>query len=270
MHSFTPVFKGVVAALACRRALQSRSALRPASCSSCCAGRATSWSATTSPISSSDLTDYTIPVHGEKRGLPHVEIEIRQDLIAEEAGQRAWAERLIRLLPEALSPLQRSTRRHDDGGRQSHGSPHDPRRSGRDRAHDAPLHRRAEFLRGAERRRVQGPVAGRNSRRSTAIIFRRAGDARHPQHAAPAGRLPQGRHRGDVHADPQPHQGRARPQPRLQDHRLQRAAGLVGRRGDRRDQAAARTRSSSRRPPRTSSSRPTSTTCCAISARSTW
>ena len=29
MHSFTPVFKDFVAALACRRALQSRSALRP-------------------------------------------------------------------------------------------------------------------------------------------------------------------------------------------------------------------------------------------------
>ena len=54
------------------------------------------------PYQVSDLTDYTIPIHGEKRGLPHVEIEIRQDLIAEEPGQRAWAERLARLLPEAL------------------------------------------------------------------------------------------------------------------------------------------------------------------------
>jgi predicted N-formylglutamate amidohydrolase len=31
----------------------------------------------------------TIPVHGERRGLPHVEIEIRQDLIAHTSGQRA-------------------------------------------------------------------------------------------------------------------------------------------------------------------------------------
>ena len=30
-----------------------------------------------------DESDYTIPVHGERRGLLHVEIEIRQDLIAE-------------------------------------------------------------------------------------------------------------------------------------------------------------------------------------------
>ncbi len=53
------------------------------------------------PYQVSDLTDYTIPVHGERRGLPHVEIEIRQDLIETEAGQRAWGERFARLLPEA-------------------------------------------------------------------------------------------------------------------------------------------------------------------------
>jgi predicted N-formylglutamate amidohydrolase len=52
-----------------------------------------------------DLTDYTIPVHGERRGIPHVEIEIRQDLIADSAGQRAWADRLARLLPEAWRRL---------------------------------------------------------------------------------------------------------------------------------------------------------------------
>lgn len=46
------------------------------------------------PYSVSDGTDYAIPVHGERRGLPHVEIEVRQDLIADESGQRDWAERL--------------------------------------------------------------------------------------------------------------------------------------------------------------------------------
>jgi predicted N-formylglutamate amidohydrolase len=42
-------------------------------------------------------------VHGERRGLPHVEIEIRQDLIARPEGQREWAKRLARLLPAAYS-----------------------------------------------------------------------------------------------------------------------------------------------------------------------
>jgi predicted N-formylglutamate amidohydrolase len=53
------------------------------------------------PYQVSDLSDYTVPVHGERRGLPHVEIEIRQDLIADPAGQKGWAERLARLLPAA-------------------------------------------------------------------------------------------------------------------------------------------------------------------------
>ncbi|MFT9017466.1 N-formylglutamate amidohydrolase [Acetobacter malorum] len=53
------------------------------------------------PYALTDTSDYTIPLHGEKRQLPHLEIEIRQDLIADEAGQKAWAERLARLLPEA-------------------------------------------------------------------------------------------------------------------------------------------------------------------------
>ncbi len=53
------------------------------------------------PYQVTDLTDYTVPVHGERRGLLHVELEIRQDLIAEAAGQAAWAERLARLLRES-------------------------------------------------------------------------------------------------------------------------------------------------------------------------
>ncbi len=41
--------------------------------------------------------------HGTARGLPHVLIEIRQDLIADDAGQLAWAERLADLLPAILA-----------------------------------------------------------------------------------------------------------------------------------------------------------------------
>jgi predicted N-formylglutamate amidohydrolase len=59
------------------------------------------------PYAVSDATDYTVPVHGERRGLPHVEIEIRQDLIAEPVGQVVWAERLARLLPKAFAPFER-------------------------------------------------------------------------------------------------------------------------------------------------------------------
>jgi predicted N-formylglutamate amidohydrolase len=47
-------------------------------------------------------TDYTVPIHAESRGLPYVEIEIRQDLIADEAGQRQWAELLGNVLPRVV------------------------------------------------------------------------------------------------------------------------------------------------------------------------
>jgi len=59
------------------------------------------------PYRVTDLTDYTVPVHGERRGLPHVEIEIRQDLITEPAGQKEWAGRLARLLPAAYAEFLR-------------------------------------------------------------------------------------------------------------------------------------------------------------------
>jgi predicted N-formylglutamate amidohydrolase len=53
------------------------------------------------PYFVSDETDYTIPHHGEARGLPHVEIEIRQDLVGDEAGQAAWARRITQALQAA-------------------------------------------------------------------------------------------------------------------------------------------------------------------------
>src|SRR5580704_17502763 len=52
------------------------------------------------PYAVSDLTDYTIPMHGEARGLFNTGIEIRQDLITDEAGQQQWAERLARIFRE--------------------------------------------------------------------------------------------------------------------------------------------------------------------------
>jgi predicted N-formylglutamate amidohydrolase len=53
------------------------------------------------PYFVSDETDYTIPRHGEGRGLPHVEIEIRQDLLQDEAGQADWARRIAGALRDA-------------------------------------------------------------------------------------------------------------------------------------------------------------------------
>jgi predicted N-formylglutamate amidohydrolase len=53
------------------------------------------------PYFVSDETDYTIPHHAEARSLLHVEIEIRQDLVKDEAGQAEWAARIARVLQDA-------------------------------------------------------------------------------------------------------------------------------------------------------------------------
>jgi predicted N-formylglutamate amidohydrolase len=53
------------------------------------------------PYAVDDATDYTLPIHGEARRIPHVGLEIRQDLIADEAGQKTWAGRLANLLKQA-------------------------------------------------------------------------------------------------------------------------------------------------------------------------
>lgn len=48
-----------------------------------------------------DADDYTVPVHGDARGLPSVLLEIRQDLIGNDAGVADWAARLARALRAA-------------------------------------------------------------------------------------------------------------------------------------------------------------------------
>jgi predicted N-formylglutamate amidohydrolase len=53
------------------------------------------------PYFVSDETDYTVPHHAEARGLPYVEIEIRQDLILDVQGQAQWARRIVRALQDA-------------------------------------------------------------------------------------------------------------------------------------------------------------------------
>jgi predicted N-formylglutamate amidohydrolase len=57
------------------------------------------------PYAVSDDTDYTIPVHGEARGLMNSGIEIRQDLIEDQAGQQQWADRLARVFGEIEATL---------------------------------------------------------------------------------------------------------------------------------------------------------------------
>jgi predicted N-formylglutamate amidohydrolase len=57
------------------------------------------------PYAVSDSSDYTIIVHGERRQLLHVELEIRQDLLADEDGQERWSARLAAILERVIPRL---------------------------------------------------------------------------------------------------------------------------------------------------------------------
>jgi predicted N-formylglutamate amidohydrolase len=104
LHSFTPVFKGIVrpwhAAVLYNR--DPRFARRLLALLNAEQEFAVGDNA---PYTVNDATDYTIPVHAERRGLHYVLIEVRQDLIADENGQCEWAARLARLLPLAYRDL---------------------------------------------------------------------------------------------------------------------------------------------------------------------
>jgi predicted N-formylglutamate amidohydrolase len=108
MHSFTPVFKGVSRPMHLG-VLFNRDKRLGHALLEVLRDEKDIVSAENEPYAVSDASDYGIPVHGEQRGLAHVELEIRQDLIAETAGQAEWAERLARLLPQAVALMERKS-----------------------------------------------------------------------------------------------------------------------------------------------------------------
>lgn len=55
------------------------------------------------PYSGSTPEGYTVPVHGDRRGLKNLCLEFRQDLIAEDAGGDLWADRFGDALAALLS-----------------------------------------------------------------------------------------------------------------------------------------------------------------------
>jgi predicted N-formylglutamate amidohydrolase len=57
------------------------------------------------PYAFGDDTDYTLVEHGQQRGLPHVELELRQDLIDDDDKQRMWAARLGLALERTTSAV---------------------------------------------------------------------------------------------------------------------------------------------------------------------
>ncbi len=104
MHSFTPVFKGESRAMQVG-VLYNRDVRLAAIMLDLLRAEGDLTVGDNAPYAVSDVTDYGVPVHAERRGLAHVEIEIRQDLIADETGQIAWAARFERLLSAAVGRL---------------------------------------------------------------------------------------------------------------------------------------------------------------------
>jgi predicted N-formylglutamate amidohydrolase len=60
------------------------------------------------PYSGKQKVGYTSPHHGENHGIPHVEVEIRQDLIQLPAGQAEWSRRMTTALLTAEQAFLRT------------------------------------------------------------------------------------------------------------------------------------------------------------------
>jgi predicted N-formylglutamate amidohydrolase len=105
LHSFTPVYSGIA-----RRwhigTLYHRDTRLPPLLLRLLRSEADLVVGDNEPYAVSDETDYTIPVHGEARGLMNTGIEIRQDLIADPGGQKQWADRLARIFGEIETTLR--------------------------------------------------------------------------------------------------------------------------------------------------------------------
>ena len=99
LHSFTPVYAGVERPWHIG-ALYNRDTVLPQLLLKHLHAESDLVVGDNEPYAVNDLTDYTIPVHGEARGLVNTGIEIRQDLIADQSGQQQWAERLARIFAE--------------------------------------------------------------------------------------------------------------------------------------------------------------------------
>jgi predicted N-formylglutamate amidohydrolase len=99
LHSFTPVYAGIARPWHVGT-LYHRSTVLPRLLLSLLRAKDDLIVGDNQPYAVSDATDYTIPVHGEARGLMNTGIEIRQDMIADDTGQASWAVRLTLILRE--------------------------------------------------------------------------------------------------------------------------------------------------------------------------
>ena len=102
MHSFTPFYNGVQRPWTLGL-LYNRDARLAAPLLGLMSQDSTHHIGDKLPYAVDDTTDYSLPVHGERRGLLHIGFELRQDLLADAGAQATWAiwlEATLRRLPD--------------------------------------------------------------------------------------------------------------------------------------------------------------------------
>ena len=100
MHSFTPIYKGVARPWHAGVLFDGPDPLSAAMLD-LLRGEPDLVVGANQPYVLSSSADYSVPVHAQANAVAYLELEIRQDLIADTAGQQTWAARLARLLPQA-------------------------------------------------------------------------------------------------------------------------------------------------------------------------
>ena len=104
MHTFTPVFRGVARTWHAG-VLYHRDARLAHPLLAALRREAGFEIGDNQPYAATALSDYGLVEHAERRGLPYVELEVRQDLVSDADGQTAWAERLARLIASTAREL---------------------------------------------------------------------------------------------------------------------------------------------------------------------
>ena len=101
VHSFTPRFQGVERPWHAGVLFAEAEAFGRALAASIAAGTALVVGENEPYRIEPGVHDHTVPVHGDRRGIDAVLIEVRQDLLGEEAGIEEWALRLASALGQA-------------------------------------------------------------------------------------------------------------------------------------------------------------------------
>lgn len=109
VHTFTPVFSGVA------RAWEAGVLFRAAEAfgedlAAAIERRCGTLVGRNEPYRVTPDEDYTVPVHGDARGLPAALIEVRQDLVTDVFGIERWS-RLLAAALEEVAPVPATTRR---------------------------------------------------------------------------------------------------------------------------------------------------------------